>query len=49
MPDWGLPLLAFLAIAVFQSFAFLHRPPAPPSGRHHEEGVNTYWGSDGHP
>jgi hypothetical protein len=48
MPEWVMPLLAFLAIVVFLYFASLRQPPAPPSGRYHEDGVNTYWSGGGH-
>ena len=47
MPDWVLPLLAFLAMTGFLYFAFLRQPLAPPSGRNHEEDVKKYWTGTG--
>lgn len=43
MPDWVIPLLLFLGILAFLYRAFLYQPPAPPSGRNHEEGAIHYW------
>ena len=47
MPDWILPLLLLIGILAFLYRAFLHTPRAPPSGRNHQEGVDTYRDSHG--
>jgi len=47
MPDWILPLLLMAVVLAILYRAFLHSPPAPPSGRNHEEGVTNYWDAHG--